>query len=156
MIPLDATDKKIIQLLQQDCKQTHKELSNALNLSVTAVYERIKKLERQGVISQYVAVVDKKKIDLGFVVFSQIKLVQHAKSYVLHFEREVAKLPEVLACYHVSGDFDYLLHVVVKDMEAFREFMVKKLTTIKYIGSTHSAFVISEVKHTTALPLETN
>ena len=150
---LDSIDKKLLQYLQKDCKQTHKELSGKLNLSVTAIYERVKKLERQEVISRYVALVDKKKVELGFVVFCQIKLMQHTKEFVLHFEKEVTKLPEVLECYHVSGDFDYLLKVVVTDMEAFREFMVKKLTTIKYIGSTHSAFMISEVKHTTALTL---
>ncbi len=150
---LDSIDKKLLQYLQKDCKQTHKELSGKLNLSVTAIYERIKKLERQGVISRYVALVDKKKVELGFVVFCQIKLMQHTKEFVLHFEKEVTKLPEVLECYHVSGDFDYLLKVVVTDMESFREFMVKKLTTIKYIGSTHSAFMIGEVKHTTALTL---
>ncbi len=150
---LDSIDKKLLGLLQQDCKQTHKELSGKLNLSVTAVYERIKKMERQGIISHYVALVDKKEVELGFVVFCQIKLMQHTKEFVLHFEKEVTKLPEVLECYHVSGDFDYLLKVAVADMEAFRDFMVKKLTTIKYIGSTHSAFMINEVKHTTALAL---
>ena len=71
----------------------------------------------------------------------------------MRFEKEVANLPEVLECYHISGDYDYLLKVVVKDMEAFREFMVSKLTTINHIGSTHSMFVISEVKHSTAIPI---
>lgn len=150
---LDPIDEQLLGLLQFDSKQTNKELSNKLNLSVTAVYERIKKLERVGVISKYVAIVEKKKIDKNFVTFCSIKLIQHSKDYVVQFEREVAKLDEVLECYHISGDYDYLLKVIVSDMEAFREFMVKKLTTISHIGSTQSAFMINEVKHTTAISL---
>ncbi len=153
MINLDALDKKLLHFLQKDCKQTHKELSNKLNLSVTAVYERIKKLERSGVISKYVSLIDKKKVDKSFVTFCSIKLVQHSKDYVIDFEKEVANLEEVLECYHISGDYDYLLKVLVADMEEFREFMVKKLTSISHIGSTHSAFMINEVKHTTAITL---
>lgn len=151
MIQLDTIDKKLLYFLQEDSKQTNKELSNKLNLSVTAVYERIKKLEREGVISKYVALVDKKSIDKAFVTFCSIKLVQHTKDYVVKFEKEVTKLDEVLECYHISGDYDYLLKVLVADMDEFREFMVKKLTTISHIGSTHSAFMINEVKHTTAI-----
>jgi Lrp/AsnC family transcriptional regulator, leucine-responsive regulatory protein len=149
----DTIDKKLLKLLQYDSKQTNKELSNKLDLSITAVYERIKKLERDGVIENYVALVKKEKVQKAFVAFCHIKLVQHSKDYVVKFEREVANLEEVLECYHISGDYDYLLKVLVKDMEEFREFMVKKLTTIDHIGSTHSTFMISEVKHTTAINL---
>ena len=149
----DQVDAELLQLLQTDSKQTNKELSNKLNLSVTAVYERIKKLERSGVISKYVSLIDKKKVDKAFVTFCSIKLVQHSKDYVIDFEKQVAKLDEVLECYHISGDYDYLLKVLVADMEEFREFMVKKLTSISHIGSTHSAFMINEVKHTTAIKL---
>ncbi|WCO00454.1 Lrp/AsnC family transcriptional regulator [Psychroserpens ponticola] len=151
MILLDHIDKKLVQFLQEDSKQTNKELSNKLSLSVTAVYERIKKLEREGVISKYVALINKREVDKAFVTFCSIKLVQHSKDYVMKFEREVTKLDEVMECYHISGDYDYLLKVIVADMDEFREFMVKKLTTISHIGSTHSAFMINEVKHTTAI-----
>lgn len=150
---LDVTDKKILQYLQQDCKQTNKELSSKLNLSVTAVYERIKKLERQGVITRYVSIVDKEKVGLGFVVFCQIKLAQHSKDYLTMFEREVKEFEEVVECFHVSGEYDYLLKVLVKDMVHFRSFMVTKLTTIQHIGSTQSSFTISEVKNTTAITI---
>nr|WP_321226471.1 Lrp/AsnC family transcriptional regulator [uncultured Psychroserpens sp.] len=148
---LDAIDKKLLHLLQTDSKQTNKELSGKLNLSVTAVYERIKKLERAQIISGYVALIDKKQVDRSFVTFCSIKLLQHTQDFVVKFEKEVTKLDEVLECYHISGDYDYLLKVIVADMDEFREFMVKKLTTISHIGSTHSAFMISEVKHTTAI-----
>jgi Lrp/AsnC family leucine-responsive transcriptional regulator len=150
---LDETDKQLLKLLQNDSKQTNKALSNALGLSVTAIYERIRKLENNGIIKQYVALVEKKKVDKSFVAFCHVKLVQHSQDYVVKFEREVAKLNEVLECYHISGDYDYLLKVLVEDMEEFRGFMVKKLTRIDHIGSTHSMFVINEVKHTTAITI---
>jgi Lrp/AsnC family leucine-responsive transcriptional regulator len=149
----DDTDKKLLELLQHDCKQTNKELSNKLNLSVTAVYERIKKLEREHVVNRYVALVNKEHVEKAFVAFCHIKLVQHSQDYVMKFEKDVANLVEVLECYHISGDYDYLLKVLVKDMQAFREFMVNKLTSIDHIGSTHSMFVISEVKHSTAITI---
>jgi Lrp/AsnC family leucine-responsive transcriptional regulator len=150
---LDSTDKKILQYLQQDCKQTNKELSSKLNLSVTAVYERIKKLEREKIITHYVSIIDKEKVGLGFVVFCQIKLAQHSKDFLTIFETEVKKFEEVVECFHLSGEYDYLLKVVVKDMPHFRSFMVTKLTTIPHIGSTQSSFNISEVKNTTAITL---
>lgn len=149
----DDIDKKLLELLQHDCKQTNKELSNKLNLSVTAVYERIKKMEREGIIDRYVALVKKEKVNKAFVAFCHIKLVQHSQDYVMKFEKDVTNLVEVLECYHISGDYDYLLKVLVKDMGAFREFMVNKLTSIDHIGSTHSMFVINEVKHTTAITI---
>ncbi len=150
---LDTIDKSLLKYLQQDCKQTNKELSNKLNLSVTAVYERIKKLERAGVIKNYVTLLDKEKVNLGFSVFCQIKLLQHSKEYLTKFENEVTQLEEVLECFHVSGEYDYLLKVLVKDMKHFRSFMVTKLTTLQHIGSTQSSFTINEVKNTTAVIL---
>lgn len=147
----DSIDKKLLKLLQSNSKQTNKELSNQLNLSVTAVYERIRKLEKEGVISKYVALLQKEKVNKSFVAFCHIKLVQHTQDYIIKFEKEVSNLAEVMECHHISGDYDYLLKVIVSDMVAFREFMVNKLSTINHIGSTHSMFVINEVKHTTAI-----
>ena len=147
----DEIDRKLLHLLQEDSKQTNKALSHKLNLSVTAVYERIRKLENNGIVNSYVALVDKTKVEKDFVTFCHIKLSRHTQDYVVKFEREVKELEEVLECYHISGDYDYLLKVLVKDMKAFREFMVNKLTSINHIGSTHSMFVINEVKHSTAI-----
>ncbi len=144
----DAIDKKILMLLQQDSTRTTKELSLKLNLSVTAVYERIKKLEREGVVDKYVAILNQKKVDKSFVVFCHLKLMQHTKEYLTRFEQEVIRLTEVMECYHVSGDYDYILKIYVANMEEYREFMVTKLTTLQHIGSTHSTFMISEVKNT--------
>ncbi len=151
---MDAIDNKLLQLLQSDTKKTNKELSLKLNLSVTAVYERIKKLEREGIIEKYVALLNRNKINKGFVVFCHIKLIQHSKDFLTKFESEVVKLNEILECFHVSGDYDYILKICVKDMEEYREFMVTKLTTLQHIGSTHSTFMIGEVKNTTAFTVK--
>ena len=150
---MDATDKKLLILLQTDSKSTTKELSSKLNLSVTAVYERIKKLEREGIISKYVTLLNRNKVDKSFVVFCHVKLIQHNKDLISQFEAEIVKLSEVLECFHVSGDYDYILKICIKDMEEYREFMVTKLTGIKHIGSTHSSFMIGEVKNTTILEI---
>jgi len=151
MLKLDETDIKLLALLQEDCKKTTAAYASALNLSNTAVYERIKRLEKSAVIQDYVALVDKKKINKAFTVLCHVKLSQHIKEYVLKFEKEVQQLDEVVECFHISGDYDYILKIHVRDMEAYREFMVAKLTAINNIGSTQSSFVINEVKHTTAI-----
>ena len=150
---MDAIDKKLLELLQNDTKKTTAALAVKLNLSVTAVYERIKKLEREGIIDKYVALLNRNKINKGFVVFCHLKLLQHTKEFINQFEKEVVKLDEVLECFHVSGDYDYILKICVKDMEEYREFMVTKLTTLNHIGSTHSTFMIGEVKNTTVFTI---
>lgn len=148
---LDNTDKAILNLLQEDAKLTNKVLSSKLSLSVTAIYERVKKLEKLGVINRYVALLSKEKLDKSFVAFCHIKLVQHTQNNVKQFEKEVVEIDEVLECYHLSGDYDYLIKVHVENMKAYRNFMITKLTNLNHIGSTHSMFMINEVKHTTAL-----
>ena len=148
---LDSIDSQLLNYLQKDAKQTNKELASKLNMSVTAVYERIKKLEKSGVIDNYVALLNRESIGRDFIAFCHIKLVKHSQKLVNQFEKEVATIEEILEVYHLSGDYDYLLKVHVKDMKSFRKFMVNKLTNIDHIGSSNSMFVISEVKHTTAV-----
>jgi Lrp/AsnC family leucine-responsive transcriptional regulator len=151
---IDEIDNKLLSYLQKDSKMTTKELSIYLNLSATAVYERIKKLEKKGVIEKYVALINKEKIEKSFVVYCQIKLIQHKHEYVLKFEREVIKFDEVLECYNVSGDYDYFLKVVVKNMKAYHNFLNDKLTTLDHISSAHSTFILNEVKNTMILKIE--
>jgi Lrp/AsnC family leucine-responsive transcriptional regulator len=110
-------------------------------------------LEREGVIRNYVALLNRNKIEKAFVVFCHLKLIQHTKDVIHTFENEVIRLDEVTECFHVSGDYDYILKVSVKDMDAYREFMVTKLTGLQHIGSTHSSFMIGEVKNSTAFVL---
>ncbi|MEO9480137.1 MAG: Lrp/AsnC family transcriptional regulator [Maribacter dokdonensis] len=150
---LDQIDNKLLELLQEDSKKTTKEYALKLGLSTTAIYERIKRLEREGAIRSYVALVDKAIVNRNFTVFCHVKLVQHVKNNIAQFEAQVMRLQEVVECHHLSGDYDYLLKIHVKDMEAYRHFMVNKLTTMSHIGSTQSSFTIKEVKHSTAIPL---
>ena len=148
---LDIKDKKLLLLLQNDSKKTTKELANALELSVTAVFERIKKLEKQKIIEKYVALVNKSRLNKNFIVLCHVKLIQHKKEYIAQFEKEITQFPEVLECFHVSGDYDYILKICVKDIEEYREFMVSTLTNLQHIASTQSSFMIKEVKNSTVI-----
>ncbi|MEM7485967.1 MAG: Lrp/AsnC family transcriptional regulator [Bacteroidota bacterium] len=144
---LDQKDKKLVKLLQEDCKKTTKEYADSLELSKTAVYERIRRLERLGIVTKYVALVNKEKVHRDFTVLCHVRLVQHTKQNILRFEREILKLDEVSECFHISGDYDYILKINVSNMKEYREFMVTKLTAISNIGSTQSSFTIREVKN---------
>ncbi|TXF75215.1 Lrp/AsnC family transcriptional regulator [Chryseobacterium sp.] len=150
---LDEKDKKLLTLLQQDSKRTTKALAADLNLSVTAVFERIKKLEKHKIIEKYVALVDRKLVERDFLVLCHVKLMRHSKESITQFEKEITQFPEVLECFHVSGDYDYILKISVKDIQDYREFMVSKLTNLQHIASTQSSFMIKEVKSTTAVNL---
>ena len=148
---LDSKDKKLLILLQNDAKKTTKQLAVELDLSVTAVFERIKKLEKQQIIKSYVALLNPEKIQKDFIVLCHVKLVQHKKEYISQFEKEITQFPEVLECFHVSGDSDYILKICVKDIQEYREFMVSKLTNLQHIASTQSSFMIKEVKNSTVI-----
>ncbi|MGV4414479.1 Lrp/AsnC family transcriptional regulator [Chryseobacterium sp. T1] len=150
---MDSIDRKLLNLLQEDSKQTTKELANSLNLSVTAVYERIRKLEKNKIIKKYVALIDYEKVNRDFVVLCHVKLLQHKKEYLMQFEKEVMQLREVMDCFHVSGDYDYILKIAVSNIKEYRQFVVTKLTSLQHIGSSHSSFVIGEIKSTTAMHL---
>jgi len=144
---LDHIDYRLIELLQNNCKQTTKELADQLDLSTTAVYERVKKLEKQNIITDYIAIVNKDKVNRSFVAIAHVKIKSHSKDSILKFERKVNEVPEILETFHISGEYDYILKIGVSDMEAYREFMLSKLTTMDEIQSTHSSFVIKEVKN---------
>ncbi len=148
---LDAIDQELLYLLQQDSKQTTKQLSLALNLSNTAVYERVKKLERNGIIKKYVALVDRCKMGKSLLAFCHIKLNKHTRDNILNFEKNIKKIPEISECFHVSGDYDYILKIYTKDMASYREFMVSKITNIEQIGNTSSFFIIDEVINSTVV-----
>lgn len=121
--PLDAADCALLDLLQRDAFLTTKEMAARLHLSTTPVFERVKRLEREGYIRQYAALLDRRKIGLSLLVFCDISLKEHKREYLLHFEQQVAALPEVLECHHITGAFDYLLKVAVTDMDAYQYFI---------------------------------
>jgi Lrp/AsnC family leucine-responsive transcriptional regulator len=153
MTKIDDRDRQILNLLQQDANQTTKQIAVKIKLSQTAVYERIKRLEREKIITGYTALLDYEKVDKGFTAFCMVKLVNHTKKSLEHFEKNILTLDEISECYHISGEYDYILKINVKNIKAYRLFMVNKLTTISYIGSTQSAFNINTVKYSTSIPL---
>lgn len=144
---MDKKDIEILEALQENSKITHKQLSLKLNLSTTAIYERVKKLERTGIIKAYAAILNRNLLGKELLVLSHIKLEKHSQKNISDFEKKILELKEVQECFHVSGDYDYILKMLFKNMDAYRDFMVNKLTTIPSIGSTHSIFVIHEVKN---------
>lgn len=150
MLKLDAVDIKILETLQGDARITTKALADQLNLSTTPVFERVKRLERDGLIKKYVALVDNKKLGLRLIAFISISLTKHSRSYLEKFVKEVEQYPEVMECYHIAGNYDFLLKVVVRNMEVYETFILNKLSTIANLGHVQSSFVLSENLHSTA------
>ena len=150
---LDATDLHLLKLLQKDSNQTVKKLAAALGKSTTPVFERIKKLEKEGLIEGYNARINAKKIGLKQTVFIAISLQGHTRSYLEKFVKEINDFPEVIECHRVSGNFDYLLKLVVQDIEAYEKFIVTKLTLLPYLGNVQSHIALSTSKETNQLDL---
>jgi len=146
MSTLDKTDRALLVLLQQDSTKTIKQLATELNLTSTPVFERIKRLEKAGIIEGYRAEINAQKVGKELMVFSHVSLKEHSKEFLLNFENKVRSLSEVIECYHVSGEHDYLLKVLVSNMKGYREFLTEKLAKIKNIGNVHSSFVVEEIK----------
>jgi DNA-binding Lrp family transcriptional regulator len=151
--PLDPTDRRLLALLQANAKATMKELAAALGLTVTPVYERIRRLEREGAIKGYRAVLDREQLGLPFMALCEVQLKEHTRTYIRQFEEEIQTLPEVTACFHTAGTFDYLLHILVEDMEAYQYFIVEKLAALGNIGRVQSAFVLHVIKEEQGLPI---
>ncbi len=143
---LDKTDLQILKTLQRNAKLTTKELAEAVNLSPTPVFERQKRLERQGYIRKYVAVLDPEKLGLGLLIFCKVKLKQINHEIADSFVRRILLIPEVTECYNTSGAYDYLLKVRARDMKHYQEFILSKLGDIESVGSIESTFVMSEIK----------
>ncbi|PHR68777.1 MAG: AsnC family transcriptional regulator [Lutibacter sp.] len=150
---IDATDKAILKLLQHNGKYTIKELATKLNLTSTPIFERIKRLENNGFIDSYKAILNRKKIGLSILVFSNVTLKSHEALFISKFEKDILQFDEVIECYHTAGVYDYLIKVMVKDMDDYQAFVAKKLASIDNIGQVQSAFVMTEVKSTTNLPV---
>lgn len=145
-IQLDKIDKKILSILSSNSKLGNKEIAAEIGLSITPTFERIKRLERHGVIKNYVAILDKKKIDKGLHVLCQVSLKAHNLDLLLGFEDKIVHLHEVNSCYHIAGNYDYLLSIEVKDMDEYQEFLKQKLASIPNIANVQSSFVMSTLK----------
>lgn len=142
----DQIDKKLIRLLQTNSSMTIKQLAFELNLTTTPVYERIKRLEKKGVIEGYHAKINPSKVGLELSVLIHISLKEHSKSLLLNFEKQINAMDEVTECYHVTGEHDYLLKAYIYNMEGYRDFLTNKLAKIPNIINVHSSFVVSQVK----------
>ena len=146
MESLDKTDLQLLRILQKNSKLTTKESADAVHLTPTPVFERQKRLERQGYIKKYVAVLDPDKLDQSLLVFCKVKLKQINHEIASDFERQIMYISEVTECYNISGAYDYLLKVRAKNMRQYREFVLNKLGNIESLASIESTFVMSEVK----------
>jgi len=152
---MDKTDQQILELLQNDAKLNIKEIAAELKMTKTPIYERIKRLERDGVIEKYVAVVDRKKLKSSMLVFCSVRLEEQKLPEIKRFEEAISVIPEVLECYLMGGASDFLLKVVVEDLEAYHQFSSGKLAVLPNVSQIKSFFVLDEVKRSTVLPLLT-
>jgi Lrp/AsnC family transcriptional regulator, leucine-responsive regulatory protein len=150
---IDAIDAKILKLLQKDARLTFKEIAEKVNLSLTPTHERIKKLETDGWIEKQVCILNKRKLGISLIVYSQVTLSKQTREQSDIFGAAIKKLPEVIECSFVSGSFDYLLKIVVTDMDAYYAFHQNKLSAIEGVSLINSIFVLTEVKNTTEIPI---
>ena len=150
---IDKIDVSLLNLLQSNTKLNTKELAQKVGLSITPTYERIKRLEKEGYIKQYVAILDRKLIDKNLMVISFVSLILHSRDMQIEFEKSVIEYPEIIECFHVTGSYDYQLKVVVSDMEEYQLFIKNKLSSINNIANVQSSFVMSSLKDTTAIPI---
>lgn len=148
MPELDENDLRILRLLQENARITVKEISEKIHLSTTPVHERIKRLEQNGVIRQYATLVDRARVKKGLMVICYVSLKEHNKDAGANFIRSIHALPEVIECYNISGEFDFMLKVVSEDMDDYYHFHVNKLSQIGNVGNLQSVFVMGVIKET--------
>jgi len=142
----DEKDLSILRILQKDAKLSIRDIAVRINLSPTPTHERIKRLEKMGIIKGYTTVIDRKKIDKGMMVICMVALNVHNKKTAGVFIEQVSKLKEVVEFYNISGEFDFMLKILAANMDDFHEFFVNKLSEIEGIGQTKSIFVMNSIK----------
>lgn len=152
-VKLNEIDIRILDLLQENGRITIKKMSEILGLSTTPVFERVKKLEKAGIIKDYVALLDERKIGIKQTVFISLTLKEHSRSYLDKFVKEVEKFTEVTECYRIAGNFDFLIKVLVKDIEAYENFILTKLSLLPNLGIVQSHIALSETKNSTKIDL---
>ena len=150
----DNIDKEILSLLQSNARLSAKEIAAAIGLTVTPTYERLRRIEQSGVIQNIVALLDRQQLDKTTIAFCNVSLQVHSSKAITGFEKAVKKIPEIMECYHITGNYDYLLKVAIKDMNAYQVFLTQKLAIIENIAQVHTNFVMTDVKYTTAYIIE--
>jgi Lrp/AsnC family transcriptional regulator, leucine-responsive regulatory protein len=151
---LDEIDKKILDILQDDSRITNVQLSNNVGISPPAMLERVKRLEINGVIRKYVALVDAEKIGRGTFAFVSVSLAAHQLNSIDGFTKSIKKLDEVLECYHVAGEDDFILKVAVENIQIYEKFLLEKLAKIKGVNRVNTMFILSTVKFNTKIHID--
>lgn len=153
MIELDRTTRRLIDTLQRKGRQSAQQLAEAVGMSATPVWRRLKELEQSGVIRREVVLMDREKLGLAICAWAYVSLVRHTDGAVEDFERLVASSPEIMECASITGEADYVVKVVVPDMKAYDRFLQERLFKLKGVASIRTNVVLREVKYETALPL---
>jgi DNA-binding Lrp family transcriptional regulator len=151
---LDDLDLELLRYLQRDASMSKADLSRLLNLSQPAINHRVKRLEARGYIRRYVALLDRELLGLDLMCFVQVSVQRHHRDHIVAFEQAVLAMPEVLDCHHTTGEFDFLLKVVVPNRKALETLLVERLSTLPGVTHLQTSVVLSEVKHVTAIPIE--
>jgi Lrp/AsnC family transcriptional regulator len=152
-IDLDQTDRRILEWLQNEPGINAAELGEKISLSQSAVWRRIQHLRDEGVIKDQPVKIDREKVGLNTMVFAHVKLTSHGRSNLADFSEAVKEYPEVLDCYVVLGNVDFLLRIVTEDIKAYEQFFFEKLSQLPGIQEVNSSIVLSDIKHTTVLPI---
>ncbi|GIK56131.1 MAG: Lrp/AsnC family transcriptional regulator [Chloroflexi bacterium] len=152
-IELDDVDRALLASLQADARITNTELARRVELSPPGLQKRLKKLEESGVIAQYVTLVNREALGFDMLCFVQVTLQRHEPTAVSHFREAVQRMPEVLECYHLTGEYDYLLKVIVRNRRHLEQFLLETLTPVPGMDKIRTSLVLSEIKTTTAVPL---
>jgi DNA-binding Lrp family transcriptional regulator len=153
VLKIDATDRRLLEMLQENAKMGVKTMAEKLKISKTPIYERMKRYERDGIIDRYVAVINRRKLSSSMVVFCSVSLDSQKLEEITAFSEAVREIPEVLECYLMGGANDFLLKVVVADLQAYHEFSSGKLAALPNVAQIKSTFVLNEVKRSTVFPL---
>lgn len=151
---IDSIDKQILTILQQDAQITNVQLAGKIGISPPAMLERVKRLEKNGIIKRYVAIVDPMKVSKGIFAIVSVSLSAHQLSSIDQFTRQIKKLDEVLECYHVAGEEDFILKIAVSSIEEYEKFILSKLTKINGVSKVNTKFVLSTVKYNTKIKIE--
>ena len=150
---LDAIDRRILAVLQENARVSNVELAESAGVSASPCWRRVRELERTGVISRYVTLVDPAALGLPVSVFIQVSLEKQVESALEIFENAILQRPEVMECYLMTGDADYMLRVVVADLEAYERFLMDHLTRVPAVANIRSSFALKQVKYRTVLPV---
>lgn len=150
---LDLIDIKLLRLLQENAELSNKDLAFKTNKSITTVHDRVRRLKESGYINRMVAILDRQKIGIGLISFSQVFLVDHSAESLKKFEESVAAFAEVMECFQMSGSYDFLLRVATRDMEGYHMFLRNKLSALPNVDKVQTFFVLSESKSETGFPL---